>query len=49
MPPGLTVLSQTFFGGIFGAPGLILASPLTAMLLAVGDKLAPPLEDNERV
>ncbi|TCS34233.1 putative PurR-regulated permease PerM [Acetobacter aceti NBRC 14818] len=49
MPPGLTVLSQTFFGGIFGAPGLILASPLTAMLLAVGDKLAPPLEDDERV
>ncbi|NHN89394.1 AI-2E family transporter [Acetobacter conturbans] len=49
MPPGITVLSQTFFGGIFGAPGLILASPLTAMLLAVGDKLSPPLEDDERV
>lgn len=49
MPPGLTVLSQTFFGGIFGAPGLILASPLTAMLLTVGDKLSTPLEDDERV
>ncbi len=49
MPPGLTVLSQTFFGGIFGFPGLMLASPLTAMLLAVGDRLAPKLDDEERV
>ncbi|NHO54743.1 AI-2E family transporter [Acetobacter estunensis] len=49
MPPGVTVLSQTFFGGIFGAPGLILASPLTAMLLAVGDRLTPKLDDDERI
>lgn len=49
MPPGLTVLSQTFFGGIFGAPGLILASPLTAMLLAVGNELAPELDEEERI
>ncbi|GBR11949.1 AI-2E family transporter [Acetobacter oeni] len=49
MPPGLTVLSQTFFGGIFGFPGLMLASPLTAMFLAVGDRLTPKLDDEERV
>ncbi|NHO34159.1 AI-2E family transporter [Acetobacter fallax] len=49
MPPGITVLSQTFFGGIFGFPGLMLASPLTAMLLAVGDKLTPKLDDEERI
>lgn len=49
MPPGITVLSQTFFGGIFGFPGLMLASPLTAMLLAVGDHLAPALDEDERI
>lgn len=49
MPPGVTVLSQTLFGSIFGFPGLVLASPLTAMLMAVGDSLAPELDDEERI
>jgi predicted PurR-regulated permease PerM len=49
MPPGLTILSQTVFGTILGLPGLILASPLTAALLAVMDKATPPLGDEDRV
>ncbi|EHH69327.1 AI-2E family transporter [Gluconobacter morbifer] len=48
MPPALAVLSQTIFGSILGIPGLILASPLTAALLAMGDKATAPLEDNTR-
>lgn len=49
MPPALAILSQTVFGSILGMPGLILASPLTAALLAIGDKATPPLEDEMRV
>ncbi|MBE7731081.1 AI-2E family transporter [Komagataeibacter sp. FXV3] len=49
MPPGLTILSQTIFGTILGIPGLILASPLTAALLATADRATPKLKDNERV
>ncbi|MBO1360728.1 AI-2E family transporter [Acetobacter sacchari] len=49
MPPAVTVLSQTLFGGIFGFPGLMLASPLTAALLAVGDRLTPKLDEKERI
>ncbi len=45
MPPALAILSQSVFGSILGAPGLILASPITAALLAVFDKAMPPLED----
>ncbi|QHI95408.1 AI-2E family transporter [Aristophania vespae] len=48
MPPALAVLSQTVFGSILGVPGLVLASPITAALLAVFDKAMPPLEDGER-
>ncbi|MCH4024583.1 MAG: AI-2E family transporter [Acetobacter sp.] len=43
MPPAVAVLSQSLCGAVFGFPGLILASPLTAVLLAVGDVLTPPL------
>ncbi|MDF3624345.1 AI-2E family transporter [Brytella acorum] len=49
MPPALAILSQTVFGSILGVPGLILASPLTAALLAVGDRATPPLADDMRV
>ncbi|MBB2204506.1 AI-2E family transporter [Gluconacetobacter takamatsuzukensis] len=49
MPPGVTILSQTVFGTILGLPGLILASPLTAALLAVMDKATPPLDESDRV
>ena len=49
MPPGLTILSQTIFGTILGIPGLILASPLTAALLATADRATPKLKDDERV
>ncbi|QOF94619.1 AI-2E family transporter [Novacetimonas hansenii] len=49
MPPGLTILSQTIFGTILGIPGLILASPLTAALLAMMDRATPQLSDDERV
>ncbi|MBB2167764.1 AI-2E family transporter [Gluconacetobacter aggeris] len=49
MPPGVTILSQTVFGTILGLPGLILASPLTAALLAVMDRASPPLDESDRV
>ncbi|GBQ67239.1 transporter [Ameyamaea chiangmaiensis NBRC 103196] len=49
MPPGVTILSQTIFSSILGAPGLILASPLTAALLAVGDKATSELNDQDRI
>ncbi|WP_225198325.1 AI-2E family transporter [Gluconobacter oxydans] len=48
MPPALAILSQTVFGSILGAPGLILASPITAALLAMGDKATAPLEDENQ-
>jgi len=48
MPPALAILSQTVFGTILGVPGLILASPLTAALLAIGDKGTAPLADDMR-
>lgn len=44
MPPAIAILSQTVFGAILGMPGLILASPLTAALLAMGEKATTPLE-----
>ena len=34
LPPALTILSQTILGTLFGAFGLILATPLVAALLA---------------
>ncbi|MBR0558621.1 AI-2E family transporter [Neokomagataea anthophila] len=46
MPPAIAILSQTVFSSILGIPGLIIASPLTAALLAVMDKATPPLEEN---
>jgi predicted PurR-regulated permease PerM len=49
LPPGLTILSQTAFGGILGIPGLIFATPLTAALLAVFDKATPPLDEDEKL
>ncbi|GBR29735.1 AI-2E family transporter [Gluconobacter kondonii] len=48
MPPAMAILSQTVFGSILGAPGLILASPITAALLAMGDKATAPLEDENQ-
>lgn len=45
MPPALAILSQTVFSSILGVPGLVLASPITAALLAVLDKALPPLKD----
>ena len=33
LPPALTILSQTILGTLFGAFGLVLATPLVAMLL----------------
>ena len=48
MPPGVTILSQTGFGAMLGLPGLIFATPLTAALLAVGDKATAPLEAAEK-
>ncbi|MUG79253.1 AI-2E family transporter [Bombella sp. ESL0380] len=45
MPPALAILSQSVFGSILGVPGLVLASPITAALLAVFDKATPPLAD----
>lgn len=48
MPPALAILSQTVFGSILGAPGLVLASPITAALLVVFDRALPPLENAEQ-
>ncbi|WP_222547770.1 AI-2E family transporter [Asaia lannensis] len=48
MPPALAILAQTVFGTILGVPGLILASPLTAALLAIGDKGTAPLAEDMR-
>lgn len=47
LPPGLTILSQTAFGSILGLPGLIFATPLTALLMAVADKATPPLQPDD--
>lgn len=49
MPPGVTILSQTIFGTILGFAGLILASPLTAALLAISEKATPPLDEKDRI
>jgi predicted PurR-regulated permease PerM len=49
LPPGLTILSQTAFGVIFGVPGLVFATPLTAALLAVMTKATVPLTPGETV
>ncbi|MDI2091752.1 AI-2E family transporter [Commensalibacter oyaizuii] len=49
MPPGVTILSQTVFGTILGMPGLILASPLTAAILAIMDASTPQLKDEEKM
>ena len=49
LPPGLTVLSQTAFGAILGVPGLIFATPITAALLAMGQKATTPLDASERI
>ncbi|MDX7953657.1 AI-2E family transporter [Lichenihabitans sp. Uapishka_5] len=49
MPPGVTILSQTGFGALLGLPGLIFATPLTAALLAVGDKATVPLDEADKV
>lgn len=45
MPPALAILSQSVFGSILGVPGLVLASPITAALLAMFDKATQPLAD----
>jgi len=49
MPPAITLLSQTVFSSILGAPGLIIASPLTAALLAIGDHATPELPPDMKV
>lgn len=49
MPPGITILSQTVFGTILGMPGLILASPLTAAILAIMDATTPKLKEEEKL
>lgn len=40
MPPALTILSQTAFGMLLGVPGIIFATPLTAVLLAVAKQVS---------
>lgn len=49
MPPAITILSQTVFGTILGMPGLILASPLTAAILAIMDTTTPKLKPDEEL
>jgi predicted PurR-regulated permease PerM len=42
LAPALTILSQTTIGALFGIPGLMLATPLAAALVAVVQVLEPP-------
>ncbi|MBO6038150.1 MAG: AI-2E family transporter [Acetobacter sp.] len=49
MPAAITVLSQTLFGAILGFPGLIFATPLTAVLLSILDGVTEPLSDEDRI
>ena len=39
MPPALTIVMQLVFGTLFGFAGIALATPLTAMLMVLVDKL----------
>jgi predicted PurR-regulated permease PerM len=39
LPPALTILSQTAFGVIFGIPGVVLATPFTAAIMATVQSL----------
>ncbi len=51
LPPALTILSQTVIGALFGLPGLILATPLTAIAVAALQELRPgdePAEDERQ-
>ncbi len=41
LPPALTILSQTVTGALFGLPGLVLATPLTAIVVAIVQELRP--------
>ena len=34
LPPAATILAQTIFGALFGLPGIILATPVAAAILA---------------
>ena len=34
LPPAVTILAQTAFGALFGMPGIILATPIAAAILA---------------
>ena len=49
LPPALTILAQTAFGSILGISGLIFATPLTAVLLAVMEKATTPLDAKDKV
>jgi predicted PurR-regulated permease PerM len=46
LAPALTILSQTTIGALFGLPGLVLATPLAAALVAVVQVLQPPLPED---
>ncbi len=39
LPPALTILAQVGMGLLFGIPGIVLASPMTAMAIVVVTKL----------
>ena len=39
IPPALTIVMQLVFGSLFGFAGIALATPLTAMLMVLVDKL----------
>lgn len=49
MPAAITVLSQTLFGSILGFPGLIFATPLTAVLLSILDNVTEQLSEKDRI
>lgn len=45
LPPAITMLAQVAMGLIAGGVGLLLATPLTAAILAIARGLTPPLAD----
>ncbi|MCK8787420.1 AI-2E family transporter [Roseomonas sp. NAR14] len=45
LPPAATILAQTAIGTLFGLGGVILATPIAAALLAVGQEVTVPVEE----
>ena len=49
LPPALTLALQLLLASVAGGLGVVMAAPLTAVLLSVADELLPPESSNFRV